>query len=167
MRHRLVCFLLLAVFTRLAAAQTAPTPAAPSELITTITLEDLQHRVQAMGFECTRGKDDSGNLNNFFVFKAEGYKVAVFVPKPSVIELDNIFDDVHPTPATLNAWNSDNRFSRVYLQKDGSVDLEDDLNLSGGVTSDHLEAFITTFRNSVGRWARFVVDHEEKKPVTP
>jgi hypothetical protein len=158
-------------------AQTAPAPApalAPetktvtTELIMGATLESVQKRIQGMGFDCTRGKDASGKNNTFVVFQAEGFKVVVFVPSARTVEVDTIFNDVHPSLATINEWNRDNRYSRAYLEKDGTVDLEDDLDLAAGITPEDFDAFIKTFRDSVTRWAHFVVEHEEKKqPATP
>jgi len=153
-----------------ALGQTAPAPMAETktvttEMITAVTVDSVQKRIQAMGFDCTRGKDDKGQDNNFFVFKAEGYKVIVFVPATTTVEVDTVFDDVHPSLASVNEWNRDNRFSRAYIEKDGSIDLEDDLDLANGITPAGFEGFIKTFRNSVARWAQFAVAHDEKKPA--
>ena len=153
-----------------ASGQAAAAPAVLSktvttEMITGVTVESVQKRIQAMGFDCTRGKDDKGQDNNYFVFKPEGFKVIVFVPAATTVEVDTVFDDVHPSLAAVNEWNRDNRFSRAYLEKDGSADLEDDLDLANGVSAEAFEGFIKTFRSSVTRWAHFAVEHDEKKPV--
>jgi hypothetical protein len=144
------------------AAAVAQSKTVSTEVITGVTVESVQKRIQAMGFDCTRGKDDKGQDNNYFVFKAEGFKVIVFVPSSTTVEVDTVFDDVHPSLASINEWNRDNRFSRAYIEKDGSADLEDDLDLASGVTAEGFEGFIKTFRSSVTRWAHFVVEHNEK-----
>jgi hypothetical protein len=131
-----------------------------STIITSMTLEAFQQIVQKMGFECTRGKDESGKDETFFTFRAEGYKVAVLI-YPSSVMLYCGFTDVHPTLSTVNEWNVNNRFSCSYVDKEGTATLESSLIFSGGVTHETLEVFIKTFRDSVGRWARFVLDHEK------
>ena len=148
-----------------AAAVEAQSKTVPTEVITAVTLESVQKRIQAMGFDCTRPKDEKGQDKTYVIFQAEGFKVIVFVPSATTVEMDTIFDDVHPSLETVNAWNRDNRFSRAYIEKDGSADLEDDLDLAAGVTAAGFENYIKTFRNSVGRWAHYVVEHEDKKPA--
>lgn len=133
-----------------------------STMFTTITLEAFQKILQGMGFECTRDKDEKGNEASFFTFRAEGYKVAAFVPDPSFVELYNAFTDVGLTPIVVNEWNQMNRFSRAYVDKDGNATLEDDLIVSGGVTRENVEIFVKTFRDTVSRWARFAIDHQVK-----
>jgi hypothetical protein len=133
-------------------------------LITSLTLESLQHIVQAMGFECTREKGETGKEYNWFGFRAEGYKVVAFaLSDPNFLQLYNGFTDVHPTLATVNEWNQKNTLSRAYVAKDGTASLESDLFLGGGVTTETVELFITTFRDSVARWARFIMDRQNEK----
>ena len=131
-------------------------------IFTSMTLEQFQKILQAMGFECTRNKDTSGKDEEYFTFRAEGYKVAAFVPDPTFLELYNAFTDVGLTPAIVNEWNQMNRFSRAYVDRDGNATLEDDLILSGGVTRENVEMFVKTFRDTVSRWARFAIDHQSK-----
>jgi hypothetical protein len=142
----------------------APTKAsvAVTEVVNTMTLESLQTRIQAMGFECTRAKDDSGKDDTYLIYRAQGYKVAAFVPAPNIIELDNVFTDVHPSLETMNQWNRDNRFTVAYIGEDKSVILQSSLDLDGGVTHDGFVAFFNNYRDAVAKWALFVVAHEEK-----
>ena len=143
------------------------TPAATStttdvRVITSMTSAEFQQTVQAMGFDCARGKDKTGKEDPFFTFRAEGYRVAAFsADDSSYLQLYSGFTDVSPTLATANEWNRDNSFSRAYVDKDGNAGLESDLMLRGGVTSDNIEMFVTTFRDSVARWARFTLDHKK------
>lgn len=67
--------------------QTAPKP----ELITSVNLDSFRHILQAMGFECTWDKDKDGKLEDYFIFRAEGYKIITSVPTPDYIALVNIF----------------------------------------------------------------------------
>jgi hypothetical protein len=117
-----------------------------------------------MGFECIRGdKDDKGNPANYFTFRAEGYKVVVQVPAPGHVWLFNVFTD-SVRAETVNEWNRNSSFSRAYVHTDNNLYLDTDIVIHGGVTLENLEAQIKGFRDSVARWARFVIDHQ--KPVT-
>jgi Putative bacterial sensory transduction regulator len=68
---------------------------------------------------------------------------------------------VNPTLASVNEWNQKNSFSRAYVDKDGNAVLENDLVLTGGVSSDSIELFVKTFRDSVARWARFALERKK------
>ena len=129
-------------------------------IITSMTSIEFQQLVQAMGFDCTRGKDAAGKDETFFTFRAEGYKVASVGPETSYLQLYSGFTDVSPTLATVNEWNQANSFSRAYVDKDGNATLESDIILAGGVTHENIEMFVKTFRDSVTRWARFALDHK-------
>jgi hypothetical protein len=154
----LSCF----IITARSQAQTQAAGKAPgAALISSVDLETLQKMVQALGFECTRGKDGAGNPDNYFVFRAEGYKVVGQVPTPDTISLANVFSD-KLTLEDFNEWNRMNRFSRVYLEKDGNAVIESEISLDGGVTQAYIDGTIRLFRESVARWARFVLDHQKK-----
>ena len=139
----------------------ATTAKAETAIITSMTSFRFEELVQAMGFECTRGKDATGTDDTFFTFRAEGYKVAAFTNDPNYLLLYSAFSDVRPTLATVNGWNQSNSFSRAYVDKDGNAVLESDIILTGGVTQDNIEMFVKTFRDSVVRWARFALDHKK------
>jgi hypothetical protein len=132
-------------------------------IITSMSSDQFQAFVKAMGFECTRDKDEAGKDDAFFTFRAEGYKVAAFDDLPTFLQLYNAFTDVEPTLATVNEWNQKNSFSRAYVDDQGNAVLESDMILDGGVTHENIELFVKTYRDSVARWARFVVDHKKKK----
>ncbi|MDQ1469353.1 MAG: hypothetical protein QOJ99_833 [Bryobacterales bacterium] len=151
-----LCSLVVEAETPVSALHQQGTP-----LIRSMTLEDFQKLVQAMGFECNREKDAAGKPESYFIFRAEGYKVVGQVPASTIISLFNIFTD-KPSVETYNEWNKLNRFSRVYLDTDGNSVLEAEINLDGGVTREHIESTVKDFRDSVVRWARFVIDHSKK-----
>jgi hypothetical protein len=129
-------------------------------IITSLPSASFERLVQAMGFECTRGKDASGKEDSYFTFRAQGYKVAGFTEE-TYIELYNAFTDVNPTLATVNEWNQTHNITRAYVDKDGSAVLESDLIISGGVTRADVEEFIKTYRDMVAQWARFVIDRKK------
>ena len=109
-----------------------------------------------MGFETTRGKDAS-----FFTFRAEGYNLAGFSNNPSYIQLYNSCNDVNATLESVNLWNQEHSFTRAYVAKDGAATLESDLIVSGGVTHENIEVCVQTLRNTVAKWARFLLDRKK------
>ena len=46
-----------------------------------------------------------------------------------------------------NAWNKDHRFSRAYVDEEGNIWLESELDLSGGVSLVAVRAFLGLFRD--------------------
>jgi len=46
-----------------------------------------------------------------------------------------------------NALNKDHRFSRAYVDEEGNIWLESELNLSGGVSLGAVRAFLELFRD--------------------
>jgi len=140
------------------ASKSEPAAAPQRELIGSTSLEAVQKLLQGMGFECTRDHDVNGKLQNYLVFRAEGYKIVAKVPSPGYIWLFNIFTDKLPLEA-VNEWNRTNNFSHAYIDKDGDLYFEADIIVHGGVTRENVEAQIKQFRDAVAKWARFVVDH--------
>ncbi|WP_114311751.1 YbjN domain-containing protein [Thermus caldifontis] len=49
----------------------------------------------------------------------------------------------------LNAWNRDRRFSRAFLDEEGTVWVESDLDLTGGVSLGAVEAFLDLFAEEI------------------
>jgi hypothetical protein len=130
------------------------------EIISVMPLESFQKLVQGMGFECTRNKDDKGNLEDYFVFRAEGYKVGAKAPSEEYVYLFNVFTDKVPIDL-VNEWNRTHNFSRAYLGNDNLVYLDTEIVIHGGVSRENIESQIKQFRDSVARWARFILEHQK------
>jgi phosphoribosylanthranilate isomerase len=146
----------------------APKPelVAKPEIITNATLDLVQQILQQMGFECTQTRDDHQS-EPYLIFRAEGYKVVAAVPSPEIIWLYNVFSD-KLTLENINEWNQNNRFSRASVPSPGKrLLLDTDIVVAGGVTRENIEAQIREFRNSVARWARFVLDHKLDSDDSP
>jgi len=56
----------------------------------------------------------------------------------------------------INAWNQRFRFSRAYVDTDGDIALESDLDLEGGVTHATVREFVKTFVISVNAFMQFM-----------
>ena len=142
------------------AAQNSAIPASYSALVTSLTVETFQQRVQALGFSTNRVATD-GKQNTFFTFMAEGRKVAGLVLTPSVVELFISYTD-GAMPEDLNEWNRSHFGTTAYIDQKGNAVLRSDLVLDGGVTEKNLDSFVTRFRDAAGAYARFVVEHKKK-----
>ena len=129
-------------------------------LVTAISLESFQQRVQALGFLTTRGSTD-GKQDTYFTFMAEGRKVGGITLSPAVIELFISYKD-GAMLEDLNEWNRTHFGTTAFIDQKGNAVLRSDLVLEGGVTEQNVNSFITRFRDAAGAYARFIVDHKKK-----
>ena len=158
-----LCFAIFFLFVLTSRAQSPTSPSNPP-LVTTMTIETFQQRVQALGFSTTRGETD-GKPDSFFTFMAEGRKVGAIMVNPVVMELFVSFKD-GGTTEDLNEWNRTHYGTAAFIDQKGNAVLRNDLILEGGVTEQSLSIFITRFRDIASAYAHFVADHK-KKPQTP
>ena len=142
--------------------ETEPATAARPEIITSISLESVQKILQGMGFECTRERDEKGNLEPFVVFHAQGYRVLARTPSPNSIWIYNVFTNDVPLEM-VNEWNQNNNFNHAYIGKDKKLFFDTDIIVRGGVTRENIEVQIKDFRDALARWARFVIEHSKAK----
>ncbi len=54
-----------------------------------------------------------------------------------------------PALSLLNEWNRDHRFSRAFLDEEGTAWVESDLDLTGGVSLGAVEAFLALFAEEI------------------
>ena len=73
-------------------------------LVTTLTMESFEQRVQALGFTTTRGSA-AGKPDPYFTFIVESRKVGVLLENPAVLELFVSYKD-GSTPNDLNDLES-------------------------------------------------------------
>ncbi len=59
------------------------------------------------------------------------------------------------TLAFVNAWNYEKRFAKVYLDRDGDLVLEWDVDLDGGVSVAYVAESIATFQTMLNTFDRF------------
>ncbi len=134
-------------------------------LITSMSLEAFQQRVQALGFSPERGNTD-GKPDAFFIFMAEGRKVGALTLGPAVIELFVSYKD-GATLEDLNDWNRTHFGATAFVAQNGSAMLRSELVLEGGVTEQNVSSFITRFRDMAVAYARFILDHKKKPQAAP
>lgn len=99
--------------------------------------------VDGVGDPMIEGRID-GQAYTVFFFGCEGGKNC------SSIQLSTYFVGVRPDAAAVSDWNDNNRFGTLYLDSDGDLAIDLDVNLFGGVTRRNLD---DTFD-----WWRVVLD---------
>ena len=155
--------LYLAVFCLIASAlpaQNASSTQSNPPLITSMTLEAFEQRVQALGFSTTRGNTD-GKPDDYFTFIADGRKIGALSLSPTMIELFVSFSNGVEL-SDLNEWNRNHFETAAFVDGSGDVVLRSNLNLEGGVTEQNLNSFITRFQDAAVAYGRFIGDHEKR-----
>jgi putative serine protease PepD len=116
-----------------------------SEIMKEMSVVRMRSILQSMGFEFTEQPNTAGNP--YLIFQLDGYKVTLATQATNLMLYSGF--NVKVDLATVNGWNQKNRFSRAYLDTEGDPVVESDLDLSGGVTKEGVEAFIKQFRITV------------------
>ena len=60
------------------------------------------------------------------------------------------------TPEKANEWNNNKRFSKSYVSEDGSAQIEMDVNMIGGITTDGFADTIDWWDYSLGEYKTFI-----------
>jgi hypothetical protein len=88
------------------------------------------------------------------------------VATPELAELFVYYTD-GASLATVNEWNKTQFASTAFVDGDGNAVLENLLVLTGGVSEENVDTFITNFRDSAADYARFILDHAKGKTEKP
>lgn len=99
--------------------------------------------VDSVGDPMIEGRID-GQAYTVFFYGCEGGKDC------TSIQFTTYFAGVRPSAAVVSDWNDANRFGTLYLDSDGDLAIDLDVNLFGGVTRRNLD---DTFD-----WWRVVLD---------
>ncbi|MDR1080759.1 MAG: YbjN domain-containing protein [Deltaproteobacteria bacterium] len=90
--------------------------------------------------------DLDGNRSVIMFYDESGSVLFRLATLGSVADMDDI-----------NGWNRDKRFSRGFLDEDGSAVLELDLDFTGGVSEDRIRDWLQVCMTSVYLWNREVM----------
>lgn len=63
---------------------------------------------------------------------------------------------------TINRWNKDKRLTRAYIDDDGDPNIESDLLMENGASSEQVTAFIKTFVTAKRHFMRYLEENEDK-----
>lgn len=113
--------------------------------------------LRRMGLSFERGEDDEGNPK--LTFRLATYQATLFFQDCEAEGCTNLriyggFNmDQPPTVEQINEWNRTKRYATAYLAEDGSVSLDNDFVVKGGVTLAALEDFILNFRDRLSEYA--------------
>lgn len=99
--------------------------------------------VDSVGDPMIEGRID-GQAYTVFFYGCEAAKDC------SSIQFTTYFAGIRPDASLVSAWNDENRFGTLYLDSDGDLAIDLDVNLFGGVTRKNLD---DTFD-----WWRVVLD---------
>lgn len=85
--------------------------------------------------------------NRTYVFVIDNVNV-LLVNDGSSLQLTTTFNGNHSLNKA-NEWNETKRFTRCYVESDGSIVLQADYSFKGGVTPENVINFFTLFRASL------------------
>lgn len=128
-----------------------PAPAA-EKVVSQITKQEVLRLLLREGYAASL--DKAGEV----VWKMDGFTALMFVPEERTsLQYSIVFTEGKWKLETVNRWNRDRRYSRSYLDKDGDLHLELDLDLVGGVTEARILDFFRTCLLSFQAWNKEVV----------
>lgn len=156
MNKRLITSLFLA--TVLASTTAAATETSLETVFKRVDGSDIKSIVEDMGRSASLGTD---TVNDPLVeFTLNGNDITMYTydcqknNNCSGLQL-RVAISVDADTRTMNEWNADNSWSRAYTNGSAAI-LESDLPLEGGVTKEAIQAWINTFRSSVGSFENFL-----------
>lgn len=125
-------------------------PIAAQEVVSEVSTDQLQKMLESMGYEVEQPKE------NVLQFAIEGH-TALLINGKTDIQFYSYFKKQKKVDLKkVNEWNATKRFSRAYLDQDGDVVIEWDLDLEGGTTAGALKESIRTYRLGVMAFVRFL-----------
>jgi len=129
-------------------------------IIHRISGEQLLDIFRKEGFYAELSRDKAGDPK--VVFKVEGYRcIALFYDvqdgAASSLQFSTGFQSKKPLEK-VNLWNRTRRFLKAYLDDEGDLLLELDVDLDGGVTEAHVAEQIKLFRQTLLSCLRFMHD---------
>ncbi len=124
-----------------------------SAAITSVTAERADEILRARGWAPETHVLDDGEP--YLSFTHQGDKMALYLydcvgGECGAVQLVAGFSlDEPATLETVNEWNRTKRFSRVYMQPEGAVFIEMDLDLAGGVMPGAIDDWFEIWNVSV------------------
>ena len=124
-------------------------------ILTTVDDETLQSLIKRADLSATPQNDGTGI--NAFIIDSEGSKVTLFQyakdeksgPTENIALSAGFTTPTSVSLESLNKFNREHRFARAYRDDDGTVYLENDLDLSQGVGGGAITGFISDFSSTL------------------
>lgn len=125
---------------------------APAGLLTEVTDRQMVDVLEDLGLS------PEFHEEGVVKFQIEGMK-AIFFRKDQTLQCYAGFQSQRSL-AAINEWNKNHRFSRAYMDNEGDLALEADINMAGGVTYENLKEFIRVFQISLNGFVEFMREQE-------
>lgn len=114
--------------------------AATAKIYSSITDEEMGVILKKMGFVYEMPKE------NVFRFKISSVTVLLINGETNLQFYSGFSTEGKVNCEKVNEWNRDKRYSRAYIDSEGDVVIEADLDLEKGVTEGRIENFLYTCR---------------------
>lgn len=132
-----VCFLIF--------ASASIVHAQENRVIERLSSEKMKSLLQSEGFT-----DIEITSNDDLIVKMQGFRIAIFVRGGDYSRIKYFFiTDANMTLRDVNDWNREKTFTKAYLDNDGDLVLEMDVDLYGGVTIARIKDSIRTYNMSL------------------
>lgn len=162
----LAAFLALTVATASAQAQIksplsqgqGATPSSASEPIKRVTVDVLSKVLQDSGY---RAEIVQGSKEKYIRTGLSGRRAAIYMydckdGTCGAYQFSAIFTKNEKyTLAFVNAWNKARRYAKAYLDNDGDLNFEWDIDLDGGVTPEYIKTTVSSFETYLGSFDKF------------
>ena len=131
----------------------------PSGTVRRVTVEELAQLLQESQYRAEIVRNEKGS---YIRTGLGGRRVAIYMydcdPQGCrSIQYSAIYTkDRKFTIELSNDWNTKKRFVKTYIDQDGDLNLEWDVDLRGGVTQDYLRQSILTFETFVRQFDKFI-----------
>ena len=132
----------------------------PATVYNTISGEEMAQIVREEGYAPELDQDPQGDP--MIRFRVEGYHCLLFFygvedGRAMSLQFRAAFREQVPMEK-VNEWNRRKRFLKVYLDEDGDVNMDMDVDLEGGVTRAYLAERLRTWRAAFLACVRFLAD---------
>ncbi|MFB9069157.1 YbjN domain-containing protein [Pseudofulvimonas gallinarii] len=130
------------------------TPARAADVIETISAQRVVDLLGQAGFVGAEIDADEDVLVNM-----QGYRVLILVGtyKGKNLSMRFALAGTKATHETVNQFDTEKRFGRAYLDRDGDPVLEADLDLEGGVTEARVVDYFRTYNQLMVHFLRAVL----------
>lgn len=129
-------------------------------IITSISGEEMARIVREEGYAPELGFDSQGDP--LIRFRIEGYNCLLFFygvedGRAMSLQFRAAFRE-QVDIEKINEWNRRKRFLKVYLDEDGDINMDMDVDLEGGVTRAYLAERLRTWRAAFLACVRFMCE---------
>lgn len=135
-----------------------PAPSTSGDGVTKVTVEQLSKVLQEAGY---RAEIVTTSKRPYIRTGLSGRRVAIYLydctgNDCTSYQFSAIYNkNTKFTVDYVNEWNKKKRFAKAYLDNDGDLNFEWDVDLDGGVTPAYLKQTVLAFERSLGIFDNF------------